>query len=35
MDEQGLQWNGMPKGVNNMEEYKEALAKEAEKTGEK
>ncbi|KAF2873784.1 glutathione S-transferase [Massariosphaeria phaeospora] len=27
MDEQGLQWNGMPKGVNNMEEYMALLKK--------
>lgn len=25
MDDQGLMWNGMPKGVSNMEEYMERL----------
>lgn len=25
MDEQGLMWNGMPKGVSNMEEYMENM----------
>jgi glutathione S-transferase len=30
MDDQGLQWNGMPKGVNNMQEYKEMVKKHAE-----
>ncbi|ORY11855.1 glutathione S-transferase [Clohesyomyces aquaticus] len=29
MDEQGLQWNGMPKGVNNMKEYEELMKKHA------
>jgi glutathione S-transferase len=31
MDEQGLQWNGMPKGINSMAEYQEHIKKEAEK----
>lgn len=30
MDEQGLMWNGMPKGVSNMEEYMEKIKKDAE-----
>jgi len=25
MDEQGLMWNGMPKGINNMKEYEGRL----------
>lgn len=29
MDEQGLQPNGMPKGITNMKEYKEYLEKQA------
>lgn len=34
MDEQGLQPNGMPKGVNSMKEYEELMAKQAaEKAG--
>ncbi|KAI4213977.1 MAG: hypothetical protein LQ351_003381 [Letrouitia transgressa] len=28
MDEQGLMWNGMPKGVSNMEEYLEKIGQE-------
>ncbi|CAL5866976.1 uncharacterized protein PFLUO_LOCUS1188 [Penicillium psychrofluorescens] len=31
MDEQGLQPNGMPKGINNIKEYEEFMAKEAAK----
>ncbi|KAF2478186.1 glutathione S-transferase II [Lindgomyces ingoldianus] len=30
MDEQGLQWNGMPKGINNMEEYEAKIKADAE-----
>jgi glutathione S-transferase len=33
MDEQGLMWNGMPKGVSNMEEYMEKIKKDAEAAG--
>lgn len=29
MDEQGLMWNGMPKGINNMEEYVEKMKQDA------
>jgi glutathione S-transferase len=32
MDDQGLQWNGMSKGVNNMQEYEEAMKKHVEET---
>lgn len=31
MDEQGLQWNGMPKGINTMEEYEAFMKKQTEK----
>lgn len=30
MNEQGLQPNGMPKGINNMEEYQELIKKHKE-----
>ncbi|KAF4634843.1 hypothetical protein G7Y89_g3255 [Cudoniella acicularis] len=33
MDIQGLAWNGMPKGVSNMEEYVEKIKKDAEAAG--
>jgi glutathione S-transferase len=33
MDEQGLQPNGMPKGINNMEEYQELIKKHKEADG--
>ncbi|KAI2601790.1 glutathione S-transferase II [Hypoxylon sp. NC1633] len=26
MDEQGLEWNGMPKGINNLKEYEDKMA---------
>lgn len=29
MDEQGLQSNGMPKGITNIKEYEELIAKHA------
>ncbi|KAL1874571.1 Transcriptional regulator ure2 [Paecilomyces lecythidis] len=28
MDQQGLTWNGMPKGINNMKEYEEYMEKQ-------
>jgi len=33
MDEQGLMWNGMPKGITNMAEYEEKLKKDEEVKG--
>ena len=33
MDEQGLMWNGMPKGVTNMEEYMEKMKQDASGAG--
>ena len=33
MDEQGLQWNGMPKVVNNMAEYEDKIKSDAESKG--
>lgn len=29
MDEQGLDWNGMPKGTKNFQEYQESLSQNA------
>jgi glutathione S-transferase len=31
MDEQGLMWNGMPKGIGNMEEYEAKIKADEEK----
>ena len=31
MDEQGLIWNGMPKGIENMEQDMESIKKKEEK----
>ena len=30
MDEQGLDWNGMPKGISNMKEYEQKMKKDEE-----
>jgi hypothetical protein len=30
MDEQGLMWNGMPKGINNMAEHEEKIKQDKE-----
>lgn len=32
MDDQGLQVNGMPKGINNIKEYEEHIAKAVDKS---